>query len=142
VPGRPTPEELREKRLGVESKTSENRAVQAIIGFLFPKRLHRLAYFLRLVVFNCCLVLILAYRHANDVGIIASVVVSLYAIFFILLPRIRDIGMNGWWLIVSLVPVANVLLGIILLFRAPAFDFAATTDDVQTQTAPGDAAND
>jgi uncharacterized membrane protein YhaH (DUF805 family) len=105
--------------------------VQSIIGFLFPKRLHRLAYFLRLVVFNFCLVLILAYRDADDVGIAASVLVSLYAMFFILLPRIRDIGMSGWWLIVSLIPVANVLLGIILLFRAPAFDFAATTDDVQ-----------
>ena len=115
--------------------------MQSIIGFLFPKRLHRLAYFLRLVLFNFCLILILAYRDVDNVGITASVFVSLYAMFFILLPRINDIGMSGWWLIVSLIPVANVLLGIILLFRAPAFEFAATMDDLQRQTEPSDAGN-
>lgn len=48
------------------------------------------------------------------------ITLSIYVVFFILLPRIRDIGMSGWWLLVTFVPVADIVFGIILLFRAPA----------------------
>ena len=48
------------------------------------------------------------------------IVLVTYGLFFIILPRIRDAGMNGWWLVVALIPVADIVLGIILLFRAPA----------------------
>ena len=51
----------------------------------------------------------------------ASVIgLSLYALWFVVLPRIRDIGMSGWWLLTTLVPGVNIVFGIILAFRAPA----------------------
>ena len=57
----------------------------------------------------------------NSVYFWASVIVlTVYGFFFIGLPRIRDIGMSGWWLLIMLVPIANIWLGLILLFRAPA----------------------
>jgi uncharacterized membrane protein YhaH (DUF805 family) len=47
------------------------------------------------------------------------IVIMLYGIFFIVLPRIRDIGMGGGWLLLIFVPIAGEIFGIILLFRAP-----------------------
>lgn len=44
----------------------------------------------------------------------------LYGIFFIVLPRIRDIGLSGWWLFLIFVPAVDIVFSIILLFRAPA----------------------
>lgn len=49
--------------------------------------------------------------------LIATLVV--YQLWFIVLPRIRDVGMRSRWLVLVLIPGANVLFGIILLFRAP-----------------------
>jgi len=48
------------------------------------------------------------------------IVLLVYGLFFIVLPRIRDTGMSGWWLLVTFVPGADIVFGIILLFRAPA----------------------
>ncbi len=48
------------------------------------------------------------------------ILLSIYAEIFIVLPRIRDIGMSAWWLLVALIPGVDVIFGIILLFRAPA----------------------
>jgi uncharacterized membrane protein YhaH (DUF805 family) len=47
------------------------------------------------------------------------IILTIYGFLFIGLPRIRDIGMSGWWLLIMLVPIANIWLGLILLFRAP-----------------------
>ena len=61
----------------------------------------------------------------------AVILLGLYGIFFIVLPRLRDVGMSVWWLIVALIPVANGGLGIILLFRAPEYDFASPASETQ-----------
>jgi len=39
--------------------------------------------------------------------------------------------MSAWWLIVAFIPVANIILGIILLFRAPEYRF----DDLSEERA-------
>jgi uncharacterized membrane protein YhaH (DUF805 family) len=62
------------------------------------------------------------------------VVFAIYGLFFILLPRLRDAGMSGWWLLVSLVPIANLLLGIILLFRPSEYHFSRTSSESDAQT--------
>ena len=49
------------------------------------------------------------------------VALSLYELFFITLPRVRDIGINGWWLLLLFVPIANAIFAYILFFRAPLF---------------------
>ena len=54
------------------------------------------------------------------VGVFCFIVIGAYQVFFIVLPRIRDINMSGWWLLIVVVPVVNIVFGVILLFRAPA----------------------
>jgi len=95
-----------------------------LIEFIFPYRLHRLAYFLRIVVTNAVICCIFGFGAAQGeeayIRLFCILALSVYQIFFIGLPRIRDIGMNGWWLLLVLIPGANIVFGIILLFRAPA----------------------
>jgi hypothetical protein len=51
-----------------------------------------------------------------------------FAVFFALWPRLRDCGMPGMWVILSLVPVIFVFLAIALIFRAPEFRFEESGD--------------
>jgi uncharacterized membrane protein YhaH (DUF805 family) len=118
--------------------------MRPLVEFIFPHRLHRLAYFLRINVRSVFLYFVYTARFpmaasvytfrgtmADSYWSAAVIVLSLYGIFFILLPRLRDVGMSAWWLIVALIPVANGLLGIILLFRAPEYDFASPASETQ-----------
>lgn len=117
--------------------------MRPLVEFIFPHRLHRLAYFLRLIVWSVFLYVdrytmaALIYADRDTTYVIAPfwwaafVALSLYGIFFILLPRLRDVGMSAWWLIVALIPVANIPLGIILLFRAPEYHFASPASETQ-----------
>jgi uncharacterized membrane protein YhaH (DUF805 family) len=54
------------------------------------------------------------------------ILMVIYAVFFILLPRARDIGMQGRWLLLSFIPFANIVLGLILMFRASRYRFGTT----------------
>jgi uncharacterized membrane protein YhaH (DUF805 family) len=50
---------------------------------------------------------------------ILFIILWFYSMFFILLPRIHDVGMKWWWILLIYFPPVYILLGIILLFRAP-----------------------
>jgi len=96
--------------------------MRSLIEFLFPSRLHRLAYFFRGVTTDILAGFIYAFSGTNTSSIwlvLLFVALAVYELFFIILPRIRDIGMSNWWLLLILVPGVNVVFGIILLFRAP-----------------------
>ena len=118
--------------------------MRPLVEFIFPHRLHRLAYFLRLTVWSMFLYFLYTAQYpgaalgiskginlAGSYWSAAVILLSLYGIFFIVLPRLRDVGMSVWWLIVALIPVANGGLGIILLFRAPEYDFASPASETQ-----------
>lgn len=87
----------------------------------FPRRLHRLAYFFRGLTFDTISGFLYSCSTTmNPVIWWASVIIlTIYGMFFIVLPRIRDIEMSGWWVWAMLIPVANIAFGIILMFRAP-----------------------
>jgi uncharacterized membrane protein YhaH (DUF805 family) len=93
-----------------------------LVELIFPRRLHRLAYFLRGAALN----VVTGFLYANSTTFGPRywwplvIVLIIYGLFFIILPRIRDAGMSGWWLLGTVIPVADIVLGIILLFRAPA----------------------
>lgn len=93
--------------------------MNTFIEFIFPRRLHRFAYFLRGMVLS----IVTGFLYANSTTFAQQlwwpIVIALfiYTVCFVTLPRIRDIGMSGWWLLVMFIPVANVLFGIILMFR-------------------------
>jgi uncharacterized membrane protein YhaH (DUF805 family) len=92
-----------------------------MISFIFPRRLHRLAYFFRGLIFDIITGLFYSYGTTMNARIwwAPVVILTIYGMFFIILPRIRDIGMSGWWVLAMLIPVVNVVFGIILIFRAP-----------------------
>ena len=106
----------------MRQKTPKPTALDAIVQFIFPRRLHRLSYFLRLMALN----VLTGFFYANSTAFqsrywgLSILVLIIYALFFVVLPRIRDTGMSEGWLVVALIPVADVVLGLILLFRAPA----------------------
>lgn len=92
-----------------------------MIEYFFPKRLHRLSYILRGLTTNGVLCFLESCSTTVDSHVwwVIWFVAILYQIFFIVVPRIRDIGMNGWWVLIALIPVVNAVFGIILAFRAP-----------------------
>lgn len=97
--------------------------MHCFVEFIFPRRLHRLAYFLRGVALDTVTGILYASSTTYNPQFWWPwvIVLIIYGLFFIVLPRIRDAGMSGWWLLVAFIPVANIVFGIILLFRAPAF---------------------
>src|SRR5262249_1126805 len=66
--------------------------------------------------------------------IVGVAAIGLYQFVFILLPRVRDTGMSGWLVLLSLVPIVYLLLTIILLFRRSQYHFEADGK----KFAPGD----
>ena len=97
-------------------------AVHCLVEFIFPRRLHRLAYFLRGVALDTVTGILYASSTTFNPRFWwpSVIVLIIYGLFFIVLPRIRDVGMSGWWLLLTFIPVADIVFGIILLFRAPA----------------------
>jgi hypothetical protein len=96
--------------------------MRSLIEFIFPARLHRLAYFLRGVTTDILAGFIYAFSGTNASSIwllLLYLALAVYELFFIILPRIPDIGMSNWSLLLILIPGFNVVFGIILLFRAP-----------------------
>ena len=104
--------------------------MRLLIDFIFPRQLHRVAYFLRLTAVN----ILSAFLYADSTTMdprfwwSAVFVVAVYGLFFVLLPRLRDAGMSGWWLIAACIPFVAILLGIILLFRPPEYHYATATE--------------
>jgi uncharacterized membrane protein YhaH (DUF805 family) len=97
--------------------------------FLFPTRIHRVSFLVRFVVCIIATQFLVAYVPLSPsvhsapsvlVWLIAALLVGVYALFFVFLPRLRDAGLSEWWLLVALLPFANLLLASVLLFRASA----------------------
>lgn len=97
--------------------------MHSLAEFIFPRRLHRLAYFLRGVALDTVTGILYASSTTSNPRFWwpSVTVLIIYGLFFIILPRIRDAGMSAWWLLVTFIPLADFVFGIILLFRAPAF---------------------
>jgi hypothetical protein len=92
------------------------------IEFIFPRRLHRLSYFFRVLLTNFFGYYLYACGATMNPCLLwmAVIVFMTYQLFFIMLPRMRDIEMNGWWLLALFVPLVNIWLALLLLFRPPA----------------------
>lgn len=92
--------------------------MRIVLDFLFPKYLARLSYFVRAVL--CEGVLLYLYQDPwgeTPSGIVALLAGLLYMSVFILLPRIRDIGMSAWWMVLAFIPYVSSFLSVALLFR-------------------------
>ena len=140
----------------VQSGTSSSTSVEALVAhraavslpfaarrplkeFIFPGRLHRLAYFLRLVTTDILACFIYAFGGTNTSNVWLVVLffgLAVYQLCFIILPRIRDIGMSNWWFLLIFVPGVNAVFGIILLFRPPAILLDRRNPELQATAAP------
>ena len=105
--------------------------MNVFIEFIFPRRLHRLDYFIRLMLSNVVTYFLYSCSTTTSPQLfwISVVALLIYVFVFIVLPRVRDLGMNGWWLLAFLVPLVNIWLGLILLFRAPSYGCLLYTSD-------------
>jgi len=90
---------------------------------LFPKRLGRLAYFIRAfplniaVLFGSAEVEDLSRASGADFAIFAGALALLvYGVFFVYLPRIRDAALPAWILVLAFIPYVDSALGFVLLF--------------------------
>jgi hypothetical protein len=112
--------ELKRSKLRGIQPEAEN-LMNGIVEFVFPRRLHRLAYFLRGSAANIVLSI-----HYYEISIQGNghlwsslIIVWSYTVLFIVLPRIRDVGMKWWWIPFIFFTPLYFVFGIILLFRAP-----------------------
>ena len=96
-----------------------------LVEFIFPHRLHRIAFLLRLIASDIVPAFLFFIDLETHSGLFygLDVVLLIYSIFFIVLPRIRDVGISGWWLIVLFIPIANTLLAFVLFFVRPNIPF-------------------
>jgi hypothetical protein len=109
--------------------------MRPLIDFLFPRRIGRLGYFWRILATNLAIALIIATSPTDQLFPIVGIgTIGVYQFVFILLPRVRDTGMSGWLVLLSLVPIVYLLLTIILLFRPSQYHFEADGKKL----APGD----
>ena len=94
-----------------------------LVEFIFPRRLHRFAYFVRIILLNTATYFLYSCSTTMNPPLfwISAIAILVYGIMFVVLPRIRDLGMSGWWLLGAFVPLLNIWLGLILLFRAQSY---------------------
>lgn len=105
-----------------------------LIKVIFPRRLHRLAYFLRSLAIDILASFVYTTSTTMHPLWWWTLVIFLfaYSLFFILLPRLSDAGMSKWWLLAGvLIPVVGIVLGILLLFRAPQYHLQHTSAAVE-----------
>jgi hypothetical protein len=95
--------------------------MNGLAEFIFPSRLHRLNYFLRAAIANIVMGVLCNEISIQENGYLWSSLIAAwsYSVFFIVLPRIRDVGMKWWWIWLIYFTPLYFVFGIILMFRAP-----------------------
>ena len=92
---------------------------------VFPRRLHRIAYLIRIIVADGLLWLLLSRISFKDptmvsfhlLGIcVGAIVIGAYALFFVLLPRVTDAGWGAWWIVLGVFPYVSPLFHFVMLF--------------------------
>jgi uncharacterized membrane protein YhaH (DUF805 family) len=100
---------------------------------VFPKRLHRISYLVRIVIADFCLWLLLNIASPSDPTLgglrlvaifLGAFIIGIYSLFFVLLPRVRDAGWSGWWVLLGLLPYIGPLFHFVMLFVPPKRDLA------------------
>jgi len=105
-----------------------------MVDFFFPTRLHRLSYLLRLFLTNGVVAFLEFYRSIADtrIWIVCWTIAVVYQVWFIVLPRIRDLGLSAWWALLLLVPIVDIIFSLILAFRAPVIKPPSNTPSPET----------
>ena len=103
-----------------------------VVAFFFPRRLGRGAYFVRYCAFFLLIwgLIGASFPISESDGIAATLLflVCIYFTFWVVLPRMRDLSIPPFWLVLLLVPFVEVLFGLILMFRRTVITFLDSTD--------------
>jgi len=101
-----------------------------MLDLFFPYRLRRLGYFLRTIPLNILFLGgLVRVDHSTPPSLednlfrIGTVLLAIYGVFFVYLPRVRDCGLPPWSLILALIPYVSSLYGILLLFKRSRLSF-------------------
>ena len=92
----------------------------SLLRVIFPRRLNRVAYSVRLV--GCLGFVALIYYRRGLTDDMANAVMLLgwiYVAFFVVLPRARECGMSFLYALFALVPLFFPFLAVALMFRPP-----------------------
>jgi ABC-type branched-subunit amino acid transport system permease subunit len=111
--------------------------VSFLVALLFPARIGRLSYFIR----DCVIALLfwglLGGSLSNESDVIATILLLfayVYWVFWVVLPRMRDLSMPPFRLILMAVPVLNLVFALILTFRPSAIAWPRSTDTPPPKT--------
>lgn len=89
----------------------------------FTGRIARLNYFLSSFttgIFAWVLIVLLALVFGRIVGFVVLLLAYIAVIFLnfsLIIRRCHDLGWNGWWSLLTLVPLANIVFGLMILFK-------------------------
>lgn len=84
--------------------------------FNFNRRVARLPYFLALLSI-LAIFLILIFLVKNISVIYAGLLVCLYSTVVIQVKRWHDIGLSGWFILLSFIPLIGIVSGLYCLFK-------------------------
>jgi hypothetical protein len=108
-----------------------------LVMLFFPRRIGRGSFVIRV-----CVISILGYGVLSSVLLDSKVTASIfvllvwiYGMFWVDLPRMRDLSMRPLWLILLLVPVLNVAFLLVLAIRSRPIAWPRSTE---TPENPGD----
>ena len=108
-----------------------------VVTLFFPSRIGRGSYFIR-----GCATTLLGWGFIGGSGpaiesnVMATILVLLafvYSTFWVVLPRMRDISMRPFWLILILVPGIDAVFGLVLMFRPSAIAWPRSSDTPEIQ---------
>jgi hypothetical protein len=110
--------------------------VSFLVALLFPPRIGRVSYFIRDCVIALLVWGVLGSSLSNESHLIVAIlflIAYVYWLFWVVLPRIRDLSMPPFWLILMLVPVLNVVFALVLTFQPSAIAYPQSTDTPPTK---------
>ncbi len=107
-----------------------------MLDLLFPHRLRRLAYFLRVLPLNALFLGL--WNHvieqpdsssAHPLAVAGLILLTGYLLFFVYLPRVRDCGLPPYSLVLGLVPYVSSAYSILLLFKRSRLSYFDRPED-------------
>jgi rhomboid protease GluP len=103
-----------------------------MVEFFFPKRLGRGSFFIRGLAISLIVWGLLACSfptsESSGIATILWLLAWVYSVFWVVLPRMRDLSINPFWLILLGVPVIDAGFSTVLMFRPSVIALPRSSD--------------
>jgi hypothetical protein len=92
--------------------------MRSLLDFFFPRQLRRLPYLIRALACHTLFFFVNTdFTPDSTAQWCGWILIGGYMAVFVILPRIRDIGMSRWWIVLAFIPYVAAFLSVVLLFR-------------------------